>query len=158
MKSRLNNYLDLYYLNNVKHSMPITGAILKYGVINFELFILEVVPTDSIIELSFKEAYWYSIIRCSYFIIELCFKEAYWYSIIRCSYNVDLNFMGHKKTQYSSGNAPSAERIKANSAIIGRVVTSETRKKISDALKGRPQSDKLKGISTQSKLVFGLLL
>jgi len=41
-----------------------------------------------------------------------------------------------------AGNAPLASRIKANSAMIGGVVSSETRKKIRDALKGRPQIDK----------------
>lgn len=39
--------------------MPISGAILKYGILNFELFILGVMPSESINELSHREFHWY---------------------------------------------------------------------------------------------------
>lgn len=137
LKQRLNNYLDVYYLNKVKSSMPISGSILKNGIMNFELFVLEVVPFE--------------------LISELPFKEAHWYSVIKSSYNVDLNFMSQTKTQFGRQVTLEA-RKQASEAMKGRVITPEWRKKISDSLKGRPlsESQRVKAFesSTTKKAVY----
>nr|AOO35688.1 GIY-YIG homing endonuclease [Dunaliella salina] len=114
--------------------MPICGAIFKYGITNFELFVLEVVSLP--------------------FIEELPFKEAHWYSVIKSSYNVDLNFLSQTNTQFGR-QVYSEVRKKASEAMKGSL---ETRQKIRDALKGRPFSEELKikayEASTTKKTVY----
>ncbi len=137
LKSRLENYMDSHYLKKVQRTMPISGAILKYGILNFELFILEVIPSESIHELSHR--------------------EFHWYHVLKPSYNVNLDFLSQTSTQF--GRQVSLEaRQQASAAMKGRIITPEWRQKISDSLKGRPVSEagriQLYESSTSRKTIY----
>ena len=84
--------------------MPIAGALLKYGIMNFELFILEVIPSESINELSLR--------------------EFHWYHVLKPSYNIKLNFLSETKTQFG-GQVSLEARQRASAAMKGRIITPE---------------------------------
>lgn len=64
---RFNQYFSTYYINNTKSKMAICGAIFKYNIGNFTLYVLEVVDSDKSKEwLSERENYWCELINPSY--------------------------------------------------------------------------------------------
>ena len=63
---RLENYLSPSYVNRTKISMAICGALSKYGINNFDLYILEIVPLDKIGTLHVREVYWATMVNPSY--------------------------------------------------------------------------------------------
>lgn len=65
LKRRLENYLALSYLQRTKNSMPICAALLKYGVLNFELYVLENLSPDSN-NYHLREDSWVSQVNPSY--------------------------------------------------------------------------------------------
>nr|BBQ09639.1 group I intronic ORF [Volvocales sp. NrCl902] len=46
--------------------MPVCGALLKYGVTSFALYILEVVPVANVANLPYREDYWHRLLKPSY--------------------------------------------------------------------------------------------
>lgn len=87
--------------------MPICGSLHKYGVINFELLILELVPDTFQVNISEREHYWVSVIKPSY-------NQA---SIID-------SFVGKNHPRY--GKTVSAEvRNKISATLTGRKLSSE---------------------------------
>uniref|UniRef100_A0A896Z1S3 GIY-YIG endonuclease n=1 Tax=Coniophora olivacea TaxID=85977 RepID=A0A896Z1S3_9AGAM len=63
---RLIKYLSATYILANESKMAICGAIKKYTIDNFTLFILEVLPTHTPESLSERENYWYKLIMPSY--------------------------------------------------------------------------------------------
>jgi len=66
-KSRFKQYFYISYLKANKNKMAICSALLKYGYINFHLYILELCDSQlSKTDFSLREDYWYTIIKPSY--------------------------------------------------------------------------------------------
>jgi group I intron endonuclease len=66
LSRRLENYLATSYITRTKDLMPICGALAKYGVGSFQLYILEVVDQDKLTGLPLREDYWITQVKPSY--------------------------------------------------------------------------------------------
>ena len=67
LHQRISKYFSASYLEANKSKMAICGAIAKYGINNFSLYILEIIDLDTTREyLSERENYWYQLINPSY--------------------------------------------------------------------------------------------
>lgn len=64
---RINKYFSFNYINNTKSKMAICGAISKYNINNFSLYILETIDDKKSKEfISERENFWYNLIKPSY--------------------------------------------------------------------------------------------
>jgi group I intron endonuclease len=133
--NRLNkNYLSNSYINRNKGKMAICGAIYKYGINNFTLYVLEVVN----LSLNKEIAHNTNFTNKNY----LMERENYWYEIIMPSYNLQsiiLPFTG------------------ANHYRFGKFLSQNIKSKISKTLTGRILSEKVKinhSIGAIKKKVF----
>jgi group I intron endonuclease len=63
---RLENYMASTYIIRTKEHMPICAALFKYGVSNFELYILETISQDYISNLVPREEFWVQNVNPSY--------------------------------------------------------------------------------------------
>jgi hypothetical protein len=112
LSSRLANYFDSYYLNKTTNKMAICAALLQYGYINFNLYVLEVFPAAIDTKLNLRS--------------QLLIREAYFVSLVKPSYNIAaiLNaFVGENHPRF------------------GKSVSQEIKDKISKSLTGRKPSD-----------------
>ena len=65
---RISKYFSIKYINITKSKMSIGGAISKYNLNNFTLYILEIIDiTKSKEYLSERENFWYQLIKCVLF-------------------------------------------------------------------------------------------
>jgi len=119
MFSRAENYFAKSYLNCMKNTMPICGALLKYGHENFSFYILETVKDTSFNNLRQRENHWVnSIINPSYNIAD-----------ILDSFKVKEYCPDDSKTEFSSSDQQIIHSRK------GAIVSNETRKKTSLSVK-----------------------
>jgi len=110
---RLENYLNPSYINRTMNSMPICGALNKYGFGIFELYILEVVSATDVDHIALREAYWADLLKPTYNIAAI----------------VDT-FVGVNHPRY--GKEVSVEvRVKISATLTGRQLTQEHRDNMS---------------------------
>lgn len=116
LAARLSKYLNPNYLNKHRQSMAICAALLSHNIRNFEFYILEIVSSNgekvSEKDLSNKPDM-------------LTLKEHFWWEIVKPSYNIQnilKPFTGPNHYRYN------------------KKVSDETKKRISDSLKGRIKS------------------
>ncbi len=99
MYVRLSNYFQARYLEKHKFSMYICRAILKYGLSNFALIILETNPAD------------------------LAKAEDHWIKLLNSEYNTERNVIGPGNT---TGQLR-PDRTGANNSFYGRSHTVSTK-------------------------------
>lgn len=116
LQARLSKYLNEKYLVKIKGSMAICAALALYSVANFEFYVLEIVNSNKTAN-SEKDKMAEKI--------ELTLKEHYWWETVKPSYNIQ------KILEPFTG---------ANHYRYGKKVSDETKKRISETLKGRKMS------------------
>lgn len=117
---RLRSYFSNAYLNQTEN-MLISKALKKYGMVNFKLYILEHTNTDNVIE-----------------------REQYWIDVLKPEYNINPKASGTLGFTHTLSS-----KLKMRNKALGRLVSEETKKKMSLARLGYKFSDdvleKLKG-------------
>ena len=117
---RLRSYFSNAYLQKTEN-MLISKALKKYGMVNFKLFILEHTNTDNVIE-----------------------REQYWIDVLKPEYNINPKASGTTGFTHTLSS-----KLKMKSKALDRIVSAETKKKMSLARLGYKFSNdvlkKLKG-------------
>lgn len=67
----MENYVSNSYLERNQNKMPICGALLKYGLQSFSLYILQVVEPHELKKLPYYEHSWVTKVKPSYNIAEI---------------------------------------------------------------------------------------
>ncbi len=105
---RFSKYFSKYYINTNKQKMAICGAIDKYNINNFTLYILETFSTHNSLNLS----------------LALAERENHWYDIIKPSYNIQTilqPFSGSNHYRFGK-SVPDTVRSKISNTLKGRIV------------------------------------
>lgn len=104
---RLTKYFSSNYLNSNKNKMAICAAILKYGINNFKLYILEIIENET----------------------NLSEKENYWYKLIKPSYNIQSILDPFKgENHYRFGKTlPNSIKLKISNTLKGKILTEEVK-------------------------------
>lgn len=132
----ISKYLSPDYINKNKLKMAICSAISKYGLENFTLYILEVIPREKvlqnkIVELTPSDQ---NLEETNLRIIEegnsserskifLSLKENYWFELILPSYNIQSilqPFTGSNHYRFGK-KVPESVKLKISSILKGRI-------------------------------------
>lgn len=119
--NRLDNYFSNSYLNRASNSgMAICKALLKYGVENFSLHVLEIVKDTNVDNLRQRENYWFNITKSSYNIA------------------IILNpFVGENHPRFGK-SVPQETRDKISNTLKGRVTSDIERQNHSLGARRKP--------------------
>lgn len=139
--SRLYKYYSVKHLK--EHNTPIHNALLKYGHSNFSLEILEICERDN------------SVLR-----------EQFYFDLLKPEYNIlqqaatSLGFKHSAETlEYFKNERKVSDETRKNLSLsaIGRILTEQDKKKISNSRKGQKLSDETRAkISASTASLIGV--